>query len=105
MKNEAWLGLIRETDGNVAKFVIRSYQYTITVGAVLQSKTGGQVFVECIKVREFEPEVRKKMTSIELDRYKVDRTTPYYTWILDVHGDISEFKEDEVICVLPMKEK
>ncbi len=100
MSGLAWLGLIRESDGNRAKFVVRSYEDTIRVGSYLSSLSGASVEVICIKVREFEPEVRKLMTQEELDSYLVDETTSGQNWILNVFGQVNEFTEEENIYVL-----
>ncbi len=99
MTNKAWLGLIREVEGNSGKFVVRSYDCTITSSSVLQSKSDSQVRIDSIKVREFEPTVRATMSPEELDSYKVNETTPGQNWILDVYGDIAGFNESEVIYI------
>jgi hypothetical protein len=99
MNGLAWLGLIRESEGRNAKFVVRSYEDTIKIGSQLKSLSGAEVKVSCIRVREFEPKVRQSMTQEEIDKYKVDETTPGQNWILDVVGQVDGFSEEEDIYV------
>jgi len=99
MRGLAWLALIRESNGLNAKFVIRSYEDTIKIGTYISSSSGADVKVVCIKVREFEPDVREKMTKNELDHYKVEETTPGQNWVLDVIGKIDGFNEGEDIYI------
>lgn len=100
MNSRALVGLIREVHNNSAKFVVRTFEMPIKVGSVIRSKDGlSSVIVHCIKVREFEPSVRAKMTVEELDKYKVQETTPGQNWILDVEGAVSGFSEDEKVYI------
>ena len=104
MTNKAFLGPILEIRGRQAVFAVRSYGMPIRAGTILKSLEGASVYVKCIRVREFEPEIREKKSIQELAKYVVAETSVNVTAGLDVEGDVNDFSENTTIYIIPRKE-
>ena len=104
MTNKAFLGPILNIRGREAVFAVRSFGMSIRAGTILKSTSGALVYVKCIRVCEFEPEVRKRKSVVELARYVFEETEVGVTAALDVEGEVDKFEENTEIYIEPKVE-